>query len=523
MIINREQFVQLGGQYSVVPVAIELMADMETPVGVFDRLVGAENGFLLETVEQGGRWGRYSFVGMAPQATIVSKGGQISLSGELPGGVPDHKGILDLIDRLLVRYRAPEIDELPPFHGGIVGYIGYDVVREVERLPDPPEDDLELPDAVLFLGSTMAAFDHWKQRLFLIEGVHIDLQTDLEEQFDLAQRRLLAAADRLGRPHQNALLPPPEAKDLEIVNRLGPNGVGVESPLEQRLGVKCQTESSLYRRAVQVAREYILDGDIFQVVLSQRFDLHLEAEAFDLYRSLRLVNPSPHMYLFRCDDVSLVGSSPEPLVQLLDNKVISRPIAGTRRRGRSDADDRRLGAELKEHPKERAEHVMLVDLARNDVGRVVKYGTERVEELMTLELYSHVMHLTSEVTGELREGASPIDVLRATLPAGTVSGAPKVRAMQIIDELEPSRRGPYAGVIGYFDFSGNLDTAIAIRTMVVRPDGRASVQAGAGVVIDSDPAEEDLECHNKAAALLAAVPGARRIAEQRREHDQKLY
>jgi len=271
----------------------------------------------------------------------------------------------------------------------------------------------------------------------------------------------------------------------------------------------------LYGDAVEVAREHILAGDIFQVVLSQRFDLDLGADPFDVYRVLRQINPSPYMYLFRHAEVTLVGSSPEPMVQLLDGKVISRPIAGTRYRGATEEEDRRLGAELREHPKELAEHVMLVDLARNDVGRVVEYGTEKVDEMMVLERYSHVMHLTSQVSGALREGLGPIDVLKATLPAGTVSGAPKVRAMEIIDDLEPTKRGPYAGVVGYLDFSGNIDTAIAIRTMVCLPDGRACVQAGAGVVADSVPAHEDLECHNKAKALLAAVPAARRMTADR--------
>ena len=256
--------------------------------------------------------------------------------------------------------------------------------------------------------------------------------------------------------------------------------------------------------------EYIYAGEIFQVVLAQRFDLELGAEPLDLYRSLRQVNPSPYMYLLQYPELAVVGSSPEPMVRVRDGVVISRPIAGTRRRGHTEADDRRLAAELSEHPKERAEHVMLVDLARNDVGKVVEFGSETVDELMTLERYSHVMHLTSQVSGRLRPGLGPVDVLRATLPAGTVSGAPKVRAMQIIDELEPARRGPYAGVVGYIDFSGNVDTAIAIRTMLVGADGRASVEAGAGIVADSIADTEDLECRNKAAALLAAVPGARR-------------
>jgi anthranilate synthase component 1 len=271
----------------------------------------------------------------------------------------------------------------------------------------------------------------------------------------------------------------------------------------------------LYCAAVEAAREYIFAGDIFQVVLAQRFDLELDAEAFDVYRVLRQVNPSPYMYFFRHGDLEIVGGSPEPMVQLLDDRVISRPIAGTRKRGETEEHDRRLAAELKEHPKELAEHVMLVDLARNDVGRVVEFGTLQIDEMMTLERYSHVMHLTSQVSGALREGATPIDVLRATLPAGTLSGAPKVRAMEIIDELEPVKRGPYGGVVGYLDFSGNIDTAIAIRTMLVSGN-RASIQAGAGIVADSVATDEHLECQNKAKALLAAVPAARRMTAARR-------
>jgi anthranilate synthase component 1 len=280
--------------------------------------------------------------------------------------------------------------------------------------------------------------------------------------------------------------------------------------------------SGEYEAAVEVAKEHIRAGDIFQVVLAQRFDFELDADPFDVYRVLRQINPSPYMYFVREPELCVVGCSPEPMVQLLDGRVISRPIAGTRFRGTTDEHDRKLAAELAEHPKERAEHIMLVDLARNDVGRVVAFGTEQVDELMTLERFSHVMHLTSQVSGDLAEGRSPIDVLRATLPAGTVSGAPKVRAMEIIDELEPTKRGPYAGVVGYLDFSGNIDTAIAIRTMLVenaRPGGgprRASVQAGAGVVADSVAADEELETRNKAKALLAAVRPAVRMTAQRR-------
>jgi anthranilate synthase component 1 len=291
----------------------------------------------------------------------------------------------------------------------------------------------------------------------------------------------------------------------------------VEPPLrDDTLSVESSMPNGMYERAVEVAKDHIRAGDIFQVVLSQRFDVQLDADPFDVYRVLRQINPSPYMYYVKHDDVTIVGSSPEPMVQLRNGRVVSRPIAGTRKRGVDDEQDRKLAGELKENPKERAEHVMLVDLARNDVGRVAEFGTMNVDEFMTLERYSHVMHLTSQVSGTLRAGLGPVDVLRATLPAGTVSGAPKVRAMQIIDALEPTKRGPYAGVVGYVDFSGNLDTAIAIRTMFVGAHG-ATLQAGAGIVADSIANEENLECRNKAAALIAAIPAARRMTKAREQ------
>jgi anthranilate synthase component 1 len=380
-----------------------------------------------------------------------------------------------------------------------VGYLGYDVVREVERLPGGPPDDLGHPDAVLSVIGHLAAFDHWRQRVTLVENVLVDpgwSDAELADAYDAAVARLGELAAAGARPLDEPVLDPPDPDD----------------PLPE---VRRTMTYEQWAAAVGTAREHILAGDVFQVVLSQRFDLDLGADPFDVYRALRQVNPSPYMYFLRHPAITVVGSSPEPMVMLRDGRVVSRPIAGTRPRGRTDEEDRRLAGELAEHPKEVAEHVMLVDLARNDVGRVVRFGTERVDELMTLERYSHVMHLTSQVSGELAEGRGPVDVLRATLPAGTVSGAPKVRAMEVIDALEPTRRGGYAGVVGYVDFSGNLDTAIAIRTMFVTPDGKASVQAGAGIVVDSDPDTEDLECRNKAAALLAAVPAARRMTAAR--------
>ena len=500
---SRDDFRSLARTATVVPVWREVLADQVTPVAAFLRLVGDEPGFVLESVERE-RWSRFSFVGRNPAASIVSRGGgaDLEVTGYLPGSVPRGRGVLAALEALLATYRSPALPQLPPLHGGVVGYLGFDVVREVERLPDVPPDDQGMPEAVMEVIGELAAFDHWRQRVTLVANVFVEDgagEAELDLRYDAAIRRVDQLAEDGARPMDEPVLQPPERDD--------------ELPEHRRTITESQ-----WRGMVDVAREHIYAGDIFQVVLSQRFDLELGADPFDLYRSLRQVNPSPYMYFVRHPEISIVGSSPEPMVQLLDGRVISRPIAGTRRRGRTDEDDRRMAGELSEDPKEIAEHIMLVDLARNDVGRVVDFGTERVDELLTLEYYSHVMHLTSQVSGSLREGLGPIDVLRATLPAGTVSGAPKVRAMQIIDSLEPTKRGPYAGVVGYFDFSGNLDTAIAIRTMLVKPDGSASIQAGAGIVADSDPELEDLECRNKAAALLAAVPGARRMTEARKAH-----
>ncbi|MGQ0521020.1 MAG: anthranilate synthase component I family protein [Actinomycetota bacterium] len=497
---SRDDFRALARTAPVVPVWREILGDLTTPVAGFLRVVGDEPGFLFESVEHGERWSRWSFVGRNPSATLVARGGRIEVEGALPPSVPLDRGVLAAVEAILAAYRSPPVPDLPPLHGGVVGYLGYDVVREVERLPHVPADDLGFPDAVLSVVGEIAAYDHWRQRVTLVANAVVPAGAGADEVdalYDAASARLDRLAADGARPLDEPVVEPPERD-------------------EPPPGVRRTVTPEAYAAAVAAAKERILDGDIFQVVLAMRFDLDLEADPFDLYRALRQVNPSPYMYFLRHPAITVVGSSPEPMVQLLGDRVVSRPIAGTRRRGRTDEEDRRLAGELREHPKELAEHVMLVDLARNDVGRVVRYGTEQVDELLTLERYSHVMHLTSQVSGRLREGLGPIDVLRATLPAGTVSGAPKVKAMEIIDELEPTKRGPYAGVVGYVDFSGNLDTAIAIRTMMVGPDGRASVQAGAGIVADSDPAQEDLECRNKAAALLAAVPAARRMTAARR-------
>ena len=476
-----------------------LLADLTTPVAAFARLVGEADGFLLESVEHGDRWGRWSCIGRNPTAVLEARGRRVTVTGHLGLDIPRDNGMLAAVEAVLGQCRAPVIEDLPPLQGGLVGYLGYDVVREIERLPGIPPDDQGHPDAVMAVTGELAVYDHWRQRVTLISNVFVPDGADgetVDRLYDTGMARLGVLAADGAKPLDEPLLEPPgpEPEPPAVTSTMSPES---------------------YARAVETAKEHIGAGDIYQVVLSQRFDLELDAEAFDLYRVLRQINPSPYMYFLRCGALEMVGGSPEPMVQLRDGRVVSRPIAGTRRRGRTDEEDRRLGAELAEHPKERAEHVMLVDLARNDVGRVAQFGSLRVDEMMTLERYSHVMHLTSQVSGRLAPNLSPVDVLRATLPAGTVSGAPKVRAMEIIDELEPVKRGPYAGVVGYVDFSGNIDTAIAIRTMLVSGN-RASVQAGAGIVADSVAAEEHQECRNKARALLAAVPAARRMTALRR-------
>ena len=385
---SRDEFRSLAANYTVVPVWAELLGDLETPVAAYAKLVGDGPGFLLESVEHGERWSRFSFVGRDPVATLLLRDGQVEVTGTLPVDVATDRGILAVLEQLLATYRAPVIPELPPLHGGLMGYLGYDVIREVERLPNVPDDDRHVPDAVMSMIGSLAAFDHWRQRVTLIESVPVlDLDAAaIDDAYDAAVASIGRAVDNLARPLPYVPMEPPVA--------------GEALP-----DVKSSMPDGLYQQAVEVAKEHIVAGDIFQVVLSQRYDLELDADPFDVYRVLRQVNPSPYMYFVRHPELTIVGSSPEPMVQLLDGTVISRPIAGTRKRGETEEHDRRMAAELTEHPKERAEHVMLVDLARNDVGRVAQFGTMHIDELMTLERYSHVMHLTSQVHGHAARGA----------------------------------------------------------------------------------------------------------------------
>ena len=482
---TRDEFVALAADHGVVPVWRELLADLETPLSVYARLRGDGPTFLLESAEHGERWGRYSFVGTDPFLVLRGRDGEVTWEGTPPAGCEDADGALDALARATQALRAPEFPLLP-LHGGAVGMVGYDAVREVEDIPATGEDDLGLPDVLMLFPRHVIGLDHLRQTMVVITNVVVG--DDPGAQYDEAVAATDAMVERLSRSSApSAPVPPPVTEPVgEVASNMAPTD---------------------YQDMVERVKEHIRAGDTFQTVVSQRFDVPTDADPFDVYRVLRVVNPSPYLFLFDFEDFQVVGSSPEALVQVHGRHVETWPIAGTRPRGRTPKEDRELEHELIADAKERAEHVMLVDLGRNDLGRVSEVGSVRVAEMMEVERYSHVMHIVSSVTGTLREDLGPVDVLRAIFPAGTVSGAPKVRAMQIIDELEPTRRGCYSGAVGYVDFSGNLDTCIAIRTTVIK-DGHAYVQAGAGIVADSDPVSEEQETRNKAGAVLAAVRAA---------------
>jgi anthranilate synthase component 1 len=488
-------FEALASRYPIVPVWREVLADAQTPVAAFMRLDPQPTGFLLESVEGGERWARYSFLGGDTFAVVRASDGRVQVDGRPPVRPEDGEAPFAFVRRLLESTRAPRIEGLPPFHGGAVGFIGYDCVRELEHLPETPRDDMGLPDLALLLTRTVVVFDHLAQKAFVI--VNVQSRGDLAAAYEDAQGRIEEVIELLSGP----LTAP--AFDL-ILNEDLPEFSSDVSDEE-------------FQRWVETAREHIYAGDIFQVVPSRRFHAPLRGSAFGAYRVLRTLNPSPYMYFLRFggDDgetFEIAGSSPEPLVRVAGDVVVARPIAGTRERGTTEEEDQKLEADLLSDEKERAEHVMLVDLARNDLGRVSRYGSVSVDELMVVERYSHVMHLVSNVSGVLAGDVTGFDALTASFPAGTVSGAPKVRAMEIIDSLERTKRGPYAGVVGYFDFSGNLDTCITIRT-IVATEGTAYVQAGAGIVADSVPEMEAEETRRKAEALLRAVAGAASLQE----------
>ena len=468
---------RLREQGNVIPVYKSVIADFLTPVSAFLKLEkDRPYAFLLESVEGGETVARYSFLGCDPFLISRYRNGQPAAE------------FMQNLRETLRRFKSVTIPNLPPFTGGAVGYFGYDMVRVIENIPDTGRDDLGIDDAVLMFYKTVLAFDHLKHQIHIISNLLVDESgPSLETQYADAEAEIRRMEALLRAPME----PPQTASQ------------------DEELQVRSNFEKTDYLNSVMKAKEYIAAGDIFQVVLSQRFEVDLKTSPFEIYRALRIVNPSPYMYFLKMPDASIVGSSPEMLVKIQGDEAAYRPIAGTRPRGLNDAEDERLAQELKADEKERAEHIMLVDLGRNDLGRVCKYGTVRVEELMFIERYSHVMHLVSALRGQLPPNMDRLDTMMACFPAGTVSGAPKVRAMEIIDELEPTRRGVYSGAIMYLDFSNNLDSCIAIRTLVVKGN-KGYIQAGGGIVADSTPEGEYMETVNKSRALLRAIQLAQR-------------
>jgi anthranilate synthase component 1 len=479
-----DQFAELARGATVVPVYRQLTGDTLTPVSAFCKIQEGDGAFLFESVVGGERLGRYSFLGSGPFLRFTAYGNRVELRGSVTADLT-HPDPLRLLEEQLAKYRAPVVPGLPRFTGGAVGYAGYDTVRYVERLPNPPPDDRGLPDLSFAFHDRMVIFDHITKTIAVVAHAHVD-PNNLRASYDEACRRVDRLVERL---HQGVA-------DIQMTD-IDPVG-DVTIPYTSNF---TQAE---YEAAVEKCKEYIRAGDIFQVVLSQRLMTETRARPFDIYRALRVVNPSPFLFYLRTQTATLIGSSPEIMCRAEGGLVTIRPLAGTRPRGRTVEDDDRLAAELSADPKERAEHIMLVDLGRNDVGRIAQYGSVELSQVLSVERYSHVMHLCSTVTGRMRPGTTAFDALRACLPAGTLSGAPKVRAMEIIDELEPCRRGPYGGAVGYVDFSGNMDTCIALRTLVLKGQ-TAYLQAGAGLVYDSVPRNEYEETMNKARGLLRAI------------------
>jgi len=476
-----EEFKQKAGPATVVPVYRDILADLDTPVSAFMKIDDGGDAFLLESVEQGEKWGRYSFLGARPKMTV--KGSDTSLEiiedgkSRIESGSP-----LEVLKELMGRYKAVHVEGAPRFCGGAIGYMGYDIIRQIERLPSLKPKELGLDDLYFIFTDTFMVFDNVEHKIKVISNAYINADDKVEARYNEAKAKIDALVDRL----RETSLPRRKAASAECPE------------------VVSNFKKADFCRAVERIKEYITAGDVFQTVISQRFSAPLVAEPIDVYRALRVVNPSPYMFFMRLGTTTLAGSSPEILVRVDDGEVIVKPIAGTRRRGRDEAEDAELASDLLADPKERSEHIMLVDLGRNDVGRVARAGTVVVDELMAVEKYSHVMHIVSNVRGELRDGLGVFDAFAACFPAGTLTGAPKVRAMEIIEELEPCRREVYGGAVGYAGFDGNMDMCIAIRTIIIT-GGRLYIQAGAGVVADSVPEKEYEETVNKAAGMWKAV------------------
>ncbi|MFK7766233.1 MAG: anthranilate synthase component I [Mariniblastus sp.] len=489
-----KKFCELSGgkdTFDAIPVSRRLLSDSLTPVSAFHRIDQGLNNSggtacLFESVIGGENVGRYSFLAFDPQVQVSSTALTVTVLENGKTETFESTNPLDDIRSRINQYKVAQFPDMPPFTGGAVGYAGYDVVRYVEDLPNAPEDDRELPDMSFAFYDRMLVFDHITKTITVLALAWTKQHDSLEEAYADANRRIEEMIDLLNKPSDSLLC------------------LDADLPTGELPDFKSNFTQSQFEQAALDCIEYIRAGDIFQVVLSQRLELEIACDPFEIYRSLRVMNPSPFMFFLRTDKTTLVGSSPEIMCRVVDNEMTVRPLAGTRPRGKTTKEDLELEQELLADEKERAEHVMLVDLGRNDVGRVAEYGSIEIPDVMVVERYSHVMHISSTVTGQLKEDADAFDALMASLPAGTVSGAPKVRAMEIIDEFEPHRRGPYAGAVGYIDYSDNMDTCIALRTMVIKGN-KAYVQAGAGIVADSDPTSEYQETLNKAKGLLRAI------------------
>ena len=484
-----KEFSRLAREATLVPVVKSVSADLLTPVSAFLAIAEKQShAFLLESIERGEQIGRYTFLGAAPYMRVRASKGKVEIERGRKRESVDGD-IFQVVKRLLREHRAATVPGLPPFTAGAVGYFAYDVVRQLENIGEHAKDDLAVPDAELMFFDRLLAFDHLRHQIHIVAAADVSRE-NLRRAYDRALRDIATLERKLASGLSPALWRKPARAKTG------------------KLKIHARTRRDVYMRNVERCKEYIAAGDIFQVVYSQRFDFIPEVAPFDLYRALRQVNPSPYLYFLKMEDTHILGSSPEMLVRVTGRKLEYRPIAGTRPRGRDAAEDARLEQEVRNDEKERAEHVMLVDLGRNDLGRVSEYGSVKVKDLMYVERYSHVMHLVSALEGTLRKDLDALDAFAACFPAGTLSGAPKVRAMQIIEELEPTRRGVYGGSVLYADFAGNLDSCIGIRTMLMQGK-KAFLQAGGGIVADSDPAAEFQESMNKAGALLRAVEMAR--------------
>jgi len=479
-----EDFRKLAAAGNLIPVYREILADMETPVSALMKLSGRPNVFLLESVEGGEKWGRYTFLGSDPRVIFRVRGGEVIIerNGETEriqhGGDP-----LRHLRELLAGYRPVPTDGLPRFYGGAVGFLGYEMVHFLEKLPRGNRDDFGTDEAALLIADSLMIFDNVRHTIKVAACALTDGRKDLRELYDETIGRIDGMIESLNAPAPERKISRHGAEDKTLMSNMTPES---------------------FKEGVAKARDYILAGDAIQIVLSQRFESRNGMDPVDLYRALRYVNPSPYLFFLKLEDLILIGSSPEVMVRLEEGLVELKPIAGTRRRGKNEQEDRLLSGELLEDPKERAEHVMLVDLGRNDLGRIARIGSVQVNQLMVVERYSHGMHLVSNIQAQLAPGKDCFDVLRATFPAGTLTGAPKVRAMEIIDELEPTQRGPYGGAVGYFSFTGNMDLCITIRTMMLK-NGKIYIQAGAGIVADSNPDAEYRETVSKAEGMMQAI------------------